>query len=42
MAWNAIRVVWSEEAQKRLTVVPGTSRRAMMLTTRPMLNACSP
>src|SRR5918995_6146878 len=24
MAWNAILAVWSEEAQKRLTVVPGT------------------
>src|SRR5215213_2051558 len=24
IAWNAMRIVWSDDAQKRLTVVPGT------------------
>src|SRR6266702_2142459 len=42
MACAAIRVVISEEEQYRLTVTPGTSRRARIETTRPMLCPCSP
>jgi hypothetical protein len=39
IAWKAIRAVCSEEAQKRLTVVPGTwwSMPAMSVALRPTL-----
>jgi len=43
IAWNAIRVVCTEEAQKRLTVAPGRwSNPAKIATTRAMLAPCSP
>ena len=42
MAWNAIRVACSEEAQYRLTVVPGAPMPDRRLMIRPMLCACSP
>jgi hypothetical protein len=44
MAWNAMRMVWSDEAQKRLTVVPGTvsGRPPSRPTWRARFMLCSP
>src|SRR4051812_14507579 len=42
IAWNAIRIVWSDDAQKRLTVVPGTvsGSPASNATRRPRFMPC--
>ena len=44
MAWKAIRIDWSDDAQKRLTLVPGTvsGRPASMAMLRAMFIPCSP
>jgi hypothetical protein len=44
MAWKAMRMLCSDEAQKRLTVVPGTlsGRPASRPTWRARLAPCSP
>ena len=43
MAWKAIRVVWAEEAQKRLIVAAGVaSRSSRVATTLAMLEPCRP
>ena len=42
IACAAIRVVWSDDAQYLVTVVPGTLSRVRMLMTRPRLKPCSP
>src|SRR5437588_2810133 len=44
MAWKAMRTDWSDEAQKRLTLVPGTlsGRPASMAMFRAMFIPCSP
>jgi hypothetical protein len=43
MAWNAMRVVCSDDEQYRVIVVPGRwSKPRSTATTRPMLKPCSP
>ena len=43
MAWNAIRVVCSDDEQYRVRVVPGRwSNPSMIATARAMLKPCSP
>ena len=43
IAWKAIRMVWVEEAQNRLTVEPGSrSRPASTAMIRAMLEPCLP
>src|SRR5437764_10488862 len=44
MAWKAIRMVWRDEAQKRLTLVPGTEsgRPARAAQLRAWFMPCSP